>query len=40
MSVATLVAFIPISLAGIGTRDATPIALFSQEGIAAESKLS
>lgn len=40
MAVASLVALIPISISGIGTRDATLIALFSLQNIAAESALS
>jgi len=40
MAVANLVALIPVSIAGIGTRDATLIALFSLQGINAESALS
>ena len=40
MAVATLVALIPVSVCGIGTRDITLIALFSLQGIAYESALS
>ena len=40
MAVATLVALIPVSLCGVGTRDITLIALFSLQGIAYESALS
>lgn len=40
MSVANLVGLIPVSIAGIGTRDATLIVLFSLQGIGAESALS
>jgi uncharacterized protein (TIRG00374 family) len=40
MAAAILVTLIPISIAGIGTRDATLIALFSVQGIDAESALS
>jgi len=40
VSVANLVTLIPISIAGIGTRDATLIVLFSLHGISAESALS
>ncbi len=40
MAVANLVSLIPVSIAGIGTRDATLIALFSLQGIRAESALS
>lgn len=40
MAVVSLVALIPVSIAGIGTRDATLIALFSLQGITAESALS
>jgi uncharacterized protein (TIRG00374 family) len=39
-AVATLLALIPVSIAGIGTRDATLIALFSLHDIGAESALS
>lgn len=40
MAVAVLITMIPITIAGIGTRDATVIALFSLQGIASESALS
>ena len=40
MAVATLVALIPVSIAGIGTRDAALVALFSLQGITSESALS
>ena len=40
MAVISLVVLIPVSIAGIGTRDAALIALFSMNGIAAESALS
>lgn len=40
MAVAVLVTLIPVSIAGIGTRDATLIALFSFQGLSAESALS
>ncbi len=40
MAVAVLIAMIPVSIAGIGTRDATLIALFSLQGVTAESALS
>lgn len=40
MAVATLVALIPVSVCGIGTRDITLIALFSLQDIAYESALS
>ena len=40
MAVANLVALIPVSIAGIGTRDATLIALFSLHNLSAESALS
>ena len=40
MAVAVLMTMIPVSVAGIGTRDATLIALFSLQGVSAESALS
>jgi len=40
MAVSFLVAMIPVSIAGIGTRDAALIALFSLRGVTAESALS
>ncbi|GAH55102.1 unnamed protein product, partial [marine sediment metagenome] len=40
MAVANLVVLIPVSIAGIGTRDATLIALFSLQGVSAEAALS
>lgn len=40
MAVANMVTLIPVSIAGIGTRDATLIALFSLQGLSAESALS
>lgn len=40
MAVAVLITMIPISIAGIGTRDGTLIFLFSLQGVSAESALS
>ena len=40
MALANLVALIPVSIAGIGTRDATLIGLFSLQAVSAESALS